>query len=462
MARTHERPELSPPPWREVFAGARGRLIAGLLILEALIAVEALVVVTIMPAVRTDLGSIHLYGWTFSAYALATFATIPVAGRAADRYSPLPILSMGLVVYAVGLLAAASAPTMFVLLAGRFLQGCGAGALYAVSLGIVAKTFPERLRPRVLALLASMWILPGLFGPPFGAVLASTVGWRWAFIAPLPLLALATALVLPAIGGSRAGLKEDERVPVRWPLQLMIGAGLFLAGLTEASWWSLPLVAGGLAVGLPALARIVPTGSFTARPGIPAATAAAFLLSAAFFAVEGFIPLMLTETQGLSVARAAVVVTLGTVNWSLGSWWQSRRANRVRPGRLVALGTGLVLAGALAVGSGLLDAWIGVVYAGWTVAGFGMGIAFPTIPLAVMNAAGAGEEAGELSSALLMDMLGVAIGAGLAGASIAIAESAGWSLEIGLGGAFVVAAAAALTLLPVARRLPAGAGRPGE
>ena len=38
-----------------------------------------------------------------------------------------------------------------------------------------------------MALLASMWILPGLLGPPLGAVLAETVGWRWAFLAPLPL-----------------------------------------------------------------------------------------------------------------------------------------------------------------------------------------------------------------------------------------------------------------------------------
>jgi len=52
------------------------------------------------------------------------------------------------------------------------------GRLYVVSLATVAKTYPERIRTQVMALLASMWILPGLLGPPVGAVLAETVGWR--------------------------------------------------------------------------------------------------------------------------------------------------------------------------------------------------------------------------------------------------------------------------------------------
>src|SRR3989304_5656211 len=48
----------TPPPWREVFAGARGRLTTGLLLLEALVAIEALIVATILPAVAEDLGGV--------------------------------------------------------------------------------------------------------------------------------------------------------------------------------------------------------------------------------------------------------------------------------------------------------------------------------------------------------------------------------------------------------------------
>ncbi len=179
---------VGPAPWREVFRGARGRLVVGLVLLETLVAVHILVVAAVMPSVLRDLGHLPLYGWSFTAAALAQFGAIPVAGAAVDRFGPRRVLLITATVYLTGLLISALAPTMQVLIAGRFLQGAAGGAGYALSLGAVAKTLPVEIRPRVLALLATAWLLPGLLGPPLGALLASTVGWRWAFIVPIPLL----------------------------------------------------------------------------------------------------------------------------------------------------------------------------------------------------------------------------------------------------------------------------------
>ena len=167
---------------------APARLTAGLLLLEALVAVQVLIVATIMPDVRGDLGMVQLYGLVFTASSLATIASIPIVGRAIDRFGTKAVLVPVLTMFAAGLLVSATAPAMPVLLVGQFLQGAGGGGLYALSLGTVAKTYPDALRPRVLALLATMWILPGLVGPPVGAAIASTVGWRWAFVAPIPVL----------------------------------------------------------------------------------------------------------------------------------------------------------------------------------------------------------------------------------------------------------------------------------
>jgi hypothetical protein len=79
---------------------------------------------------------------------------------------------------------------------------------------------------------------------------------------------------------------------------------------------------------------------------------------------------------------------------------------------------------------------------------------FPTIPLAVMSEVEEGREAGELCSTILMDYLGVGIGAGLAGASIALADAGTISIEDGLAGAFGIGIMAAVLLALVARRLP--------
>src|ERR687888_46666 len=179
MAGTMPADTQTPPRWRELFVGERGRLTTGLLILEALVAVEMLVI-------------------------------------------------------------------------ARFVQGIGGGGLYVVSLATVAKTYPERIRPRVMALLASMWILPGLLGPPVGALIATTVGWRWAFVAPLPLIAVAAVMVMPALRDVRAS-QQESRPPVVASLLLMVGVGLVLAGLTHLFVWSIPLILVGLVVTIPAL-----------------------------------------------------------------------------------------------------------------------------------------------------------------------------------------------------------------
>lgn len=440
-----------------MFAGKRGRLTAGLLILEALFAIEALMAITILPAIRADLGGLSLYGWALAAASFGAFGAIPLGGRAVDRFGPRRPLAILLALFCGGLLLAALAPSMLIVAVGRFLQGIAGGGLYAVSLGAVAKTYPERLRPRVLALLASMWILPGLFGPPLGAAITTAFGWRWAFAAPVPVLLIAAWLVLPALSGDRRS--DGPQLPIRWPLQLTLGAGLFLGGLTHPAAISFALCPAGLAIGLPALARIVPRGTFRARPGIPAAAASAFLLSAAFFAVDGFVPLMLTSIRGMSISVASVVVASATVAWSVGSWWQSRNAETWSAGSLVAAGAALIAAGTLATAGGLIRLPVATIYVGWTVAGVGMGIAFPTIPLAVMSASAAGEEAGELSSSLLMDTLGVAMGAGLGGASVALANAAGAGLRTGLAGAFLAGLLCSALLLPISRRLPRGQQR---
>ena len=316
------------PPWRAVFAGARGRLTIGLLLLEALVAVEIMVVATILPAVEADLHGLKLYGWIYAALTLASIGSVPIAGRMTDRLGPRPILAISIVFYVCGLVLAATAPTMFILVVARFVQGIGGGGLYTVSLGTVAKTYPPDIRPRVMALLASMWILPGLVGPPIGALINAAVGWRWVFVAPLPVIVLAAALVMQALRNVRTS-GERSSLPIAASLVLMLGAGALLAGLTDLTVWSVPLVVLGLAFSIPALRRITPPGTLVARRGLPAASAAAFLASAAFFAVDGFITLMLTQTRGLSVGVAGIVLTCSALAWALGSWWQSRVAVRL-------------------------------------------------------------------------------------------------------------------------------------
>jgi predicted MFS family arabinose efflux permease len=248
--------------------------------------------------------------------------------------------------------------------------------------------------------------------------------------------------------------EERSKLPVAASLVLMLGAGALLAGLTEPAVWSIPLVVVGTAVTIPAIRRITPPGTLTARRGLPAASAAAFLASAAFFAIDGFLTLMLTETRGLSIGEASLVLTASALAWAAGSWWQSRVIGRLGTRRLKEFGAMLIGTGALLVAIGVLDVPVAVPYVGWAIGSVGMGIVWPTIPLSVMTEVEEGREAGELSSTILMDYLGFGIGAGLGGASVALADGGLVSIEAGLAGAFGVGIVAAVLLAFVARRLP--------
>jgi MFS family permease len=124
---------------------------------------------------------------------------------------------------------------MPIFVAGRFLQGWGLGAQYAVALGAVASSYPEEHRPRILALLSGAWVLPSLAGPSVAALLASTVGWRWAFAISLPFVALAAVMVVPEFAHLPPSPERAPRVPWRALLLLAAGTALLLSALSTPS-----------------------------------------------------------------------------------------------------------------------------------------------------------------------------------------------------------------------------------
>jgi MFS family permease len=183
-----------------------------------------------------------------------------------------------------------------------------------------------------------------------------------------------------------------------------------------------------------------------------------FLLIFAFITADDFIPLLLTAVRGRSLAEAGIVITAGTVSWSLGSWWQSRAIATLSRLMLARLSIALVIVGLLGVIATLAGAALAVPYIAWFIGGVGMGIAFPTAYLVVMDGAtdtGAGVA---VSSADIAERLGLALGGGLGGAAIALALAVHASLTVGLGGALLLALMAALGALAIAPRLTPASG----
>ena len=116
----------------------RRALSLGLVFTITLLAFEALAIGTVMPAVSKELHGLELYGWAFAGFFLGDLVGIVVAGGLIDRAGLARPFVAGLVLFAVGLVICGIAPSMEVLVAGRFLQGLGAGAIppTAVALGV--------------------------------------------------------------------------------------------------------------------------------------------------------------------------------------------------------------------------------------------------------------------------------------------------------------------------------------
>jgi MFS family permease len=157
----------------------------------------------------------------------------------------------------------------------------------------------------------------------------------------------------------------------------------------------------------------------------------------------------------MSTTFAGLTLTSATITWTAGSWFQARVAERCSPRWLIRLGLALVIVGLGGMAALLAPAvpvWVAPL--AWGVAGFGIGTAYSPTTLTALGAAEPGEEGRASSSVALTDVLGTALGTGIAGACIAIGHEHGADPRLGLGVAFAIAASVGLIGLAVSPRLP--------
>ncbi len=405
-----------------IWTPGRRSLTIGLVLAVTLVAFEALAIATVLPVVSRQLGDLRLYGWVFSAFLLSSLIGIVVAGTLADRV-PLgrPMLA-GLALFAVGLVIGGTAPTMAILVAGRAVQGLGAGVVPAVAYVAISRGYPEGCRPRMFAVLSTAWVIPGLIGPAIAALVASAVGWRWVFLGLLPLVAVAGLLATLALRGvPRPVATARPELPYLPVLGVVAGAGVALASLSSGQ---LPIVVAGVLAGgallVVSLRRLAPPGTLLARRGLPATILSRGLLTCSFFAGDAYVPYAITAVRHAPTELGALALTAATMTWTAGSWVQARWITRVGPRRLIRLGEGMVFIGLALMSVTLLPSVpvaLGIV--AWAIGGFGIGQAYSPLSVTTLDRAIRGQEGRATSALQLFDVLGQAVGTGVAGAIVA-------------------------------------------
>lgn len=428
----HARPAHDATP-ASILAPQHRTTTLGMVSLVALVAFEAMAVAAAMPTVARALDGLPLYALAFGVTLATSVVGMVVGGQWNDRRGPAAPLWSGLACFIAGLLLAGFATDMPTLLAGRLLQGLGAGAISVTLFVLAGRCYPQAMRPRLFAAFSAAWVVPSLLGPALSGWMVDTIGWRWVFLA-VPLAALPAAWMLrPALRGlhGQGDATTAHRHRALRACGTATGLCLLYVGGQTPGIAALALLVPGTTLAFVGIRRLLPRGTLRAAPGLPSVIALRGAVCAAFFGTEAFLPLLLSRERGLSPLWAGIALSVGALGWSAGSQYQGHARNGWSRHRFLRVGTsavfsGLVLTCAAAWPS--VPVWFAIL--GWTVAGLGMGLISASLSMLALSMSAPGEEGANGSALQLCEATVVAgsmaIGGSLFAALLATSTQAAY------------------------------------
>jgi EmrB/QacA subfamily drug resistance transporter len=390
-----------------------------------MVAMDALVVTTALPAIQRDLhASVSTLEWTVNAYSLAFAAAIITAAGLGDRLGRRRVFVAGLALFTFASAACALAPSASLLLAARALQGIGAAAVMPLSLTILTSSFPPDRRGSVIGIWGAIGGLAVASGPVIGGSITQGIEWHWIFWVNVPIGALAIAGAIMRLRPSRG---PDARLDLPG-LALATGAATSLVwGIVRsgASGWTSVEVLGTLTAGIALLAALVawerrapapmlPPRLF-ANPGFAAANASAFLMVGALMGAAFLVSQYFQFVLGDSPLATGLRLLPWTATPVLIAPAAGKLSDRIgsRP---------LMLAGLLLQGVGLgwlaLAATAGAGYGALVlplvIAGVGVSMAFPAAPAAALGAVAVADTGKASGANSTMQRFGGAFGVAIA------------------------------------------------
>jgi EmrB/QacA subfamily drug resistance transporter len=374
-------------------------IIIGIMLAMFLAALDQTIVATAMPTIGRELNDVAHLPWVITAYLLASTAVTPLYGKLADIHGRRVTLLSGIVVFIVGSVACAVAPSLWLLVVARFVQGLGGGGLIALAQTIIADMVPPRERGRYQVYIATVFFVSSVLGPVLGGIIAEALHWSVIFWINLPLGLAAYWMTSSAL----KRLPRHER-PHRLDVlgaALMTSATMTLLlalswGGTHYPWGSAPII--GL-VGLSAALwaafawrlrladePLIPL-AILANPVVRDGTIAAGFGMGTFIGLTIYLPLYFETVAGLSATYSGLgllPLTCGTVIGATLSGQALTRTTHYK--RLPVIGLSIALAGmiVLAVFAGRMPLIpFGLMLA---VISFGLGTMLPVATVSIQNA----------------------------------------------------------------------------
>lgn len=160
-----------------------------------------------------------------SGFLLGYVAMLPLIGRIADVRGRIPVLRWGLFLFSFGSTITAISYSLDTLIAGRFLQGVGGGALVPATLALVADLYPAGKRAVPLGIVSAVQEAGSVLGPMLGAAILTVSGWRGIFWVNMAVGAALWIGLTVAAGRTR---RRIDWIGVVLALALAVGVCLVL------------------------------------------------------------------------------------------------------------------------------------------------------------------------------------------------------------------------------------------